>query len=128
MESEVTYIREIYNSIMSCYSAEMYQEYYFADGITGYYENGILRMITIKQWAEGNAYAKYFYYENNQLLFAYYEGDDAHRFYFKNGRLIRWRYSPNTLDPQNAVNHDQENSEEYRRWETEVLSKSREFI
>lgn len=93
LESEVTYIRKIYNSIIFHHSAEMYQEYYYADGITGYYEGGILCMFTIKQWAEGNAYAKYFYYENNQLLFAYYEGNDAHRFYFISGRLIRWKYT-----------------------------------
>ena len=47
------------------------------------------------------------------MFFAYYEGKDAHRFYLTQGRLIRWRYSADAANPQNAINHDRENSQEY---------------
>lgn len=68
-----------------------------------------------------NQYARYYYYENQELIFAYLEGSDAHRLYFYKGKLFRWRYTPNAADSSEAENHDKEDSEEFREWETFAL-------
>ncbi|MDE6929142.1 MAG: discoidin domain-containing protein, partial [Lachnospiraceae bacterium] len=53
-----------------------------------------------------------------------YENKDAHRFYLYEEKLMRWRYSENVTEEQDAVNHDLEYSEEYFKWENAILEES----
>lgn len=124
VEDEVARIREVYSDIVSGISSEIYEERNLAEGITGYYDAGNLRAVIIANETNGIKYARWYYYENGKLFFAYYEGRDAHRFYFYEDELIRWRYSADALDAQAAVNHDMEETDEYREWEAAVLQES----
>ena len=127
VEDEVTRIREVYSDIVSGISSGIYEERNLAEGIIGYYEAGILRAVVIAKGTNGIKYARWYYYENGKLLFAYYEEADAHRFYFYEEGLIRWRYSANASNAQAAVNHDMEETDEYREWETVVLREGLSF-
>lgn len=61
-------------------------------------------------------------------FFAYYEGSDAHRFYFSGGNMVRWRYTSDASNPDDAVNYDQEATEEYQNRAAQVLAAAGEFL
>ena len=73
---------------------------------------------------DNNSYRRSYYYSDDELIFAYYEAEDAYRFYFDDREMIRWRYSQDALNAQEAVNHDLEQNEEYQNRETDVLAES----
>lgn len=127
VEDEVVRIRDVYSDIVSGISAKKYEESNPAEGITSYYDAGILRAVVVAKGTDGVKYTRWYYYENGKLFFAYYEGADAHRFYFYEEGLIRWRYSADASNAQAAVNHDMEETDEYREWETTVLEEGLSF-
>ena len=126
VETEVSRIRAIYNDTVANldrYSVEVEQE-----GINLYYDGWGLKCVIIPRGAWGMDYSRYYYYENQQLIFAYYEAKDAHRFYFYEGELMRWRYTPNAQDAQNATNYDWANTPEYAQWEQIVRNEGNSFV
>ena len=126
VETEVSRIRAIYNDTvanMDRWSVVVEQE-----GINMYYNEWDLKCVIIPKGAWGVDYSRYYYYENQELIFAYYEAKDAHRFYFYEGELMRWRYTPNAQDAQNATNYDWANTAEFNQWETIVRNEGNSFI
>lgn len=124
VEDEVLQIREFYNKIVENIEAGKYSEISLQDGSIIYYEDSKLRVIIVPKNVNGSSYRKSYYYSEDKLIFAYYEAQDAHRFYFNEEQLMRWRYSKNALDAQNAVNYDFEKTDEYLGWEYTVLEDS----
>ena len=126
VEAEVSRIRAIYNDTvanMDRWSVVVEQE-----GINMYYNEWDLKCVIVPRGAWGVDYSRYYYYEDQELIFAYYEAKDAHRFYFYEGELMRWRYSPNAQDAQNATNYDWANTAEYNQWETIVRNEGNAFV
>ena len=126
VETEVSRIRAIYNDTvanMDRWSVVVEQE-----GINMYYNEWDLKCVIIPKGAWDMDYSRYYYYENQELIFAYYEAKDAHRFYFYEGELMRWRYTPNAQDAQNATNYDWANTAEYNQWETIVRNEGNAFV
>lgn len=121
IEDEVLRIRGIYNEIVQKRTNGQYTESDVTDGVTAYTENGEVRCIIAKKGVDGVPYARYYYFENGSLIFAYLEAGDSHRLYFNNGRLFRWRYASNAVNFSEADNHDNEDSEEFREWERLAL-------
>lgn len=120
VEAEVLDIREDYNEITQNISNHKYTEGQLSNGAVFYMdEKGLVAMVVPKN-TDGSEYSRSYYYRDGELFFAYYEGKDAHRFYLTQGRLIRWRYSANAEVPQEAVNHDRENSREYLEMEKQL--------
>lgn len=124
VESEVVLIREKYNEIVSNMNEGIYSEYSLRDGVVAYYDDSKLHAVTISKGINGSSYSKFYYYADNELIFAYHEGSDAHRFYFYNEKLMRWRYSKNAEEPQDAYNLDMVQAEEYLNMERMVLEES----
>ncbi|MBQ9932837.1 MAG: hypothetical protein IJO69_03260 [Ruminiclostridium sp.] len=126
VESEVSRIRAIYNDTvanMDRWSVVVEQE-----GINMYYNEWDLKCVIVPRGAWGIDYSRYYYYENQELIFAYYEAQDAHRFYFYEGELMRWRYTPNAQDAQNATNYDWANTAEFNQWEAIVRNEGNAFV
>ncbi len=126
VETEVSRIRAIYNDTvanMDRWSVVVEQE-----GINIYYNEWDLKCVIVPRGAWGMDYSRYYYYENQELIFAYYEAKDAHRFYFYEGELMRWRYCPNAQDAQNATNYDWANTAEYAQWEQIVRNEGNAFV
>lgn len=122
VEDSVTVIREKYNAVVANRDAGVYWEAFYKDGVTSYLDdNGQLVCAVAELGVDTPAYRTFYYYEGGELFFVYYEGADSHRLYFENGQLIRWRYCPDAAVPENAENHDLEDSEAYRRWEATVI-------
>lgn len=124
VEAHVERIREQYNEIVSAISSGVYTQSVTDGGAEIYSEEQQTRAAIVAKGNGNNDYSRFYYYDEGELFFAYYEGSDAHRFYFADGRLIRWRYAANAQDSQNAVNHDLESTEEYQSWEQSVLADS----
>lgn len=124
VEDEILQIREFYNKIVKNIEEGKYSEISLQDGSIIYYEESKLRAIIVPKNVNGSSYRKSYYYSEDRLIFAYYEAQDAHRFYFNEEQLMRWRYSKDALDAQNAVNYDFEKTGEYLGWEDTVLEES----
>lgn len=124
IEEEVLRIREVYNKIVSKKSKKKYDETSLADGVTTYSENGEIRLIAVKKGANYSEYIRYYYFEDKKLIFAYIEGSDSHRLYFKDDVLFRWRYASNAVKFSEAENHDNEDSADFRTWEVFALDEA----
>lgn len=124
IEEEVVRIREVYNKITSKKSKHKYDETSLADGVTSYSENGEVRLIVVKKGSNYSDYIRYYYFEDSKLIFAYIEGSDSHRLYFKDDVLFRWRYASDAGKFSEAENHDNEDSADFRTWETFALDEA----
>jgi len=121
VEDEVLSIREIYNDTVEAINKGKYTEKSIAEGIKGYYDEAEIKAIIVPYSASDDIYSKSYYYNNGKLIFAYYEASDANRLYFVDEQLIRWRYSENANDPQNAENFDLVQSDDYEYWNMNVI-------
>ena len=115
VESEVANIRNKYNYAVEDRASGNMIEEYVSDGITAFFLDDELKIVEVQKGVYDN-YRRFFYYDNGGLYFAYYEGSDSHRLYFVDDNLIRWRYSSNAANAQEAVNYDCLDTEEYYVW------------
>lgn len=105
IEPEVKRIREIYNNTVAICSTDNQIE---VEGIVGNYDaNGNIIRITIPK-SDTSDYAMWLYYENERLIFAYLEGNDAYRIYFYNEQIFRIRYTPDSNNPNDSYNIENE--------------------
>lgn len=128
VEDEVLTIREIYNDTVAAINEGRYTEKIISEGIKGYYDETEIKAIIVPHSASDDLYSKSYYYNNGALIFAYYEASDANRLYFVDEQLIRWRYSENSNDPQNAENFDLVQSGEYEYWNMCAIEESDSYI
>lgn len=128
VEEQILSIRGTYNDIVTSINNGEYTEKVSYNGISTYYDESEVKAIIIPRDLSGNQYSQSYYYDYNELIFAYYEAEDAHRFYFTDNRLIRWRYSKDAADAQNAENHDLEQSAEYNYWNSTVNEDSDSYL
>ncbi len=122
VEAEVSIIREEYNDIMGDISDGKLEASNIGSGVTSYSYNGDVKAVFVSKGIDNNEYSRKYYFDGGHLIFAYIEGKDANRLYFKNDRLFRWRYSPNALDPQDAINHDGDYADGYVELENYALN------
>ncbi len=127
VEDLVLEIRGKYDKITNGITSNSYDAVIVNDGIMAYADQNKVSLIIVKKDYDYSDYTRYFYYDGDDLIFAYYEGNDSHRLYFDDEKLYRWRYCADALDNSKATNYDQENTTEYRRWETDTLDESKKF-
>lgn len=128
VEENVLIIREKYNEIVSFISSGKYVENKLEDSVTGYYDGDELKAVIVSRGANGIEYTQSYYYDEENLIFAYYENEDSHRFYFYEEYLMRWRYCTDANNSSDAINYDWDSSEEYIEWEKIVLDASEAFL
>lgn len=135
VEEQVLDIREKYYEIRGDLDAGRLQTTRIRSGVCAYQDSsGNTRMIIVDKGTDGigddsNSYRREYYYTSNgELFFALYSGDDSHRFYFCEDRLIRWRYRPVGASVDEAINMDLEYlSDAYLTWERIALEESGEL-
>lgn len=76
----------------------------------------------MKSGYDGNEYERWFFYENDQLIFSFYfSGSNEQRFYFYKSRLFRWK--------DNDATHDKEyDNSGWYEWEDLILSESAKIM
>jgi len=78
------------------------------------------RMIDVSSGTNGISYSRIYCFHDGQLIFAFWFGDDQHRFYFKNEALFRWRHTPISGD---FVTYDNRHDlADYLEWEHRVFN------
>ena len=133
VEDQVLIIRERYNQIVADRDAGRYEKVTLRQGVTAYYESsGMPACIIVYQGTDGigsdsSEYSRSYYFSDGKLIFAFYDGTDAHRLYFYNELLMRWRYRPIDYSSANAVNYDFAFTEDYLKWEQLALSEVSTF-
>lgn len=128
MEEEVKRIRQVYNQIVTMSDSGKYSKKILPNGEIAFYdESNKIRQVIVKKDHE-KQYTRYYYYENSNLIFAYLENDDAHRLYYHNRQLFRWRYTQDSTVPDIAVNHDNEESEEFRSLGNLILQEAESYL
>lgn len=127
VEETVNVIREQYNDIATAMASGKYTTTFIDTSTAAYYEGTVLKAVTFTDEINDIAYKQYFYYDKNILIFVYLEGTDSHRLYFKNDKLVRWRYCADASDNQNAINYDFESTSQYYNWESSILDKSKQL-
>lgn len=123
VEAEVKAVREKYDSIVNMIQKGDCREVIIDNDITGYFSDDI-KAILVNKGYDGNEYSRKYYFDDGNLIFAYFEADDAYRLYFKDDQLFRWRYSKKASDPQNAVNHDEDYVDEYDHLEEYAIDEA----
>ncbi len=128
IEAEVLKIRELYRMIEDAVDSGKYNSIMINSEVTASYDgdNDVRRIVTTQGYNNID-YDQYYYYEGGVLRFVYYKNDaaDAHRLYFYNQNLFRWRYCQDTANNEDAINHDLENSDEYLNLENVARSTGR---
>ena len=124
VEEEVLSIRDRYNEITENISSGQYTETVLQDGITIYCDGSQLQAAVLQAGTNGNIYRRWYYYSDDDLIFAYYENEDSHRFYFKDHKMIRWRECKDAKNYDEGMNHDMESTAEYLQWESTVIQDS----
>ena len=128
IENEVLRIRAVYNDMVEKISNGTYVKTNLGNNVVEYSENGKVRSVVVGKGVNGISYTRYYYYENEKLMFAYLEGTDAHRLYFYNEKLFRWRYSRNAVKFSEADNHDNEDSPDFRKWQDFALDEAHQYV
>ena len=112
LTKEFTHVKDLYDEILANQQAGVYRKEILRKGVTAYYDdNGVLKKLSITRGTDGigsysDDYGRSYYLEDGKPVFAFYQGDDAHRLYFYKGLLMRWRYNPIGSETSGAVNHD----------------------
>lgn len=126
IEDEVLRIREVYNDIVSNVSGKKYTSKTIESKVIAYYDsNGQVKHIQVSKGYDNYNYSRFYYFENNKLMFAYVESSDSHRLYFQDGILFRWRY---TNTSGNATNYHYETSGQYKELEEFTISESATLV
>lgn len=120
IEAIALQIENQYEKIVSGMSFGSYDTTTVSEGIIAYSEQELLKAIVIRKDSSEDGYVKNFYYNKDGLFFAYYEASDPHRFYFDEGQLVRWKYSPDAADDSRATNYNMEGTISYLQWEQRV--------
>lgn len=101
VEREIESIRTVYYDIMSDIENGVLQKNRVNDSVEVYYDaRGEIRSVVVYRGKEGigqesSKYSRSYYYNNGELIFAFFEGTDSHRLYFYDGMLMRWLYRSN---------------------------------
>lgn len=89
------------------------------DDVKTYITSNRTRMVDITIGVNNIPYMRIYNFYDGELIFAYWEGVDQHRLYFKDGRLFRWRHTPTSgtyIDYDNRFD-----LAEFREWEQRVF-------
>lgn len=115
-ENKIQKIRDRYNWIVD---VSPYSDNFMTNsGVKYYYYDDKLIRIDVPADYSFN-YTKCYYYDSDEeLCFAFVFVDDRieNRFYFENGRLIRWQ------DEFKEIHDNKHDDEEYRMWEEKILT------
>lgn len=132
VENEVSSIRTTYNDIEENISDQRYtiKEIEVSGKKASVYLDSENKPACV-DIADSNmeGYSCKLYYKDGNLIFTYYENPQgtSERLYFKNGNLFRWRHCEDSGDPEDAVNHDNEDSVDFKVMENNAKELSKKI-
>jgi hypothetical protein len=130
---QVQYVSDVYAEIENLLYSDQLRREEVRTEVYYYYDSyGDIRMVVTAKGNDGigqysDQYRRYYYFDNNKLVFAFFEGQDCHRMYFYEGQLMRWRYQGVGQSRSDAVNEDFTYSDEFLKWESLALQEVKSF-
>ena len=115
IEDEVARIRELWQADRAAMDGNRYTSRAVAGGGVAYFDGTQLKMIEIARGTDfvansaDNTYSRTYQYHNGNLIFAYLTeatGGSAHRLYFKDGSLFRWRHTQDNSRTDDSIDYD----------------------
>ncbi len=128
VEKEVSRIRVLYNEFEPKCQNKTYSSHTITGKVIRNDDGKAMTRIVVPKGVGQMNYSRYYYLEDDKLIFAYIEGKDSYRLYFKNERLFRLRYTASVAEKSKAVNHDNEDSAECRSWEKFALDEAYKYL
>ncbi|MEY8428121.1 discoidin domain-containing protein [Lachnospiraceae bacterium 46-15] len=134
LQKQVAAINERYNEIEKAVSSGSCEKIYMESGIMAYYDGEELKAVKAWEDIDGVSYDCSYYYEDGELFYAYYVGEDEYKFYFRGDRLIQEdRIHTRVIESSNGQETEADSEEsdepmEYEDWEKKVLSAGRSYI
>ena len=131
VQHECNSIAEVYSDIEWKREEKLYKMKELSSGAQAYYDrNGNLACLIVFRGLKGigsysDTYSRCYYFNNGELIFAFFEGNDSHRLYFYDEMLMRWRY---TSTKGTAVNYDFDFSKDYLELEELALNEAKAYI
>ncbi len=105
------------DSIVDGIASGKYTQIQIDSGITAYIDSNNQPVSVSAGRGYGNdQYSRELYYENGELFFAEYIGDDLQQFYFDKGELVRWRYCADASARDKGTDYDGEETASYVKW------------
>ena len=127
LQKQVAAMNEQYNEIEQAVSSGSCEKIPMEGGVTTYYDEEELKA---SEDIDGVLYDCSYYYEDGELFYAYYVGEDEYKFYFQGDRLIQ----KDSVHTRVVGSGSEEETEEpgkpmeYEEWEKKVLSVGRSYI
>ena len=106
IEKEVLKVRKLWNTSVAEIEKNNYEITDSGNGIKLYSQNGELKRVEVDKGFNNFNYSRVYIFHADRMVFAYLEDVDAHRLYFFEDKLYRWRYCSDAKYVDNAVNHD----------------------
>jgi len=129
VEAEVTAIRDETVAYLAKVNAGELSAVTVRGGVIAYVDRyGQVWMIEVSNGTDNSPYARTYYFDGSNVMFAYYTGANSHRCYFYDGKMFRWRHTPNAYNNDIYTDHDLENSEAFLAREALVLEDVRYYL
>ncbi|MEY8428116.1 discoidin domain-containing protein [Lachnospiraceae bacterium 46-15] len=125
---QVSEIDKRYQEMKEAVSSGLYEQITFGDGIAAYYDDGELRLTGVSEDVDGVLYDCFYYYEDEQLFYAHYAGEDEYKFYFEGDKLIWQSHITDTGTVESSDGQDADKADEYAKRGKEVLSAGRSYM
>ncbi|RGY99443.1 zinc ribbon domain-containing protein [Clostridium sp. AM58-1XD] len=118
IEDEVKRIRAVYSKIQNEF--QTYQKTTVRSGVTRFCSaDGKLMKYSVTSGTDGSPWAREYYYENGNLIFAFYFQEKVeNRFYFSGGTMFRW------IDSQKQTHDNDTGNSSWYTWEDQVKSEA----
>lgn len=128
LEAEVLRIRDIWNAGRKAMEEKQYVVSTIAEGIEVYSSNGDIRMIEIEANINGTSYSRIYNFSQGRLIFAFLEEGDAHRLYYKDKKLFRWKYTADVSKGDQVVNYDNRTDlQGFNQWGSFALNEANQL-
>lgn len=125
---QVSEIDKRYQKVKEAVSSGVYERIAFGDGIAAYYEDGELKLTGVSEDVNGVLYDCFYYYEDEQLFYAHYAGEDEYKFYFEGDKLIWQSHVTDTGTVKGSDGKDANQADEDAERGRKVLSAGRSYM
>ena len=125
---QVSEIDKRYQKVKEAVSSGVYERITFGDGISAYYEDEELKLTGVSEDVDGVLYDCFYYYEDEQLFYAHYAGEDEYKFYFQGDKLIWQSHDADTGTAKSGDEKDADKDEASAEKGKKVLSAGRSYM
>ena len=115
IDEETKRIRNIWNEQKEAIANNKYIKKTLSEGVYAYYDNYYIKIIEVPK-TSNKKISITFSYNNNRLIFAYVEGDDSYRIYYKDDKVFKIIYCENAKDTNSNTVYQGKTLKQMNNW------------